>query len=142
MSEEEVTDKCNAVDSMEYEEYIGLEQLYLDDENDGNDDEELPREPSSSIVTKRSLVETQQSRKRTKGKENPPNEDEKFYRSERLRKMIKQEEELFQLKCQHEEEIHNITIEHLKQKYKLEIRAATAAAELSKLNLLRQQNKN
>lgn len=38
---------------MECEEYISLEQLFPDDENDGNDDEELPREPSSSIVTKR-----------------------------------------------------------------------------------------
>ncbi|KAK0182736.1 hypothetical protein PV327_000838 [Microctonus hyperodae] len=66
-------------------------------------------------------------------------DEEKVLKIKRLKLLIDQEQELFNLKKKHDEEIYALTLEHTKKKYNLEIRAATATAELSEL-LLKREN--
>ena len=53
--------------------------------------------------------------------------------------IMKNEEELFNLKLRHEELKNKLEIEFLRAKYALEIRAAAAAAEKAELQLKQQQ---
>ncbi|XP_053989800.1 uncharacterized protein LOC128882238, partial [Hylaeus volcanicus] len=63
------------------------------------------------------------------------NNDESRLKVERIKRIMKNEEELAYLKRRHEEEKNKLEIEFLKAKYALEIRAATAAAEKAEFEL-------
>lgn len=63
------------------------------------------------------------------------NNDESILKVERNERIILQEEELAKLKYNHEVQKQKMDMSHLKEKYVLEIRAATAAAELSEFLL-------
>lgn len=63
------------------------------------------------------------------------NNDESSLKAERIERIILQEEELAKLKYNHEVQKQKMEMRHLKEKYALEIRAATTAAELSEFLL-------
>lgn len=72
--------------------------------------------------------------------ENKENIDENILKIERIKHIIEQEQQIAHLKRQHQETIQKLEINHLKEKYALEIRAAIAAAELSELLLKEKKN--
>ncbi|XP_036144508.1 uncharacterized protein LOC118646214 isoform X2 [Monomorium pharaonis] len=73
--------------------------------------------------------------------ENEENNNEKLLNLKRIKSIIDREQQLANLNIRHQEVIQKLEIDHLKEKYALEIRAATAAAELSELLLKEKQNK-
>ncbi|XP_036143791.1 myb/SANT-like DNA-binding domain-containing protein 3 isoform X2 [Monomorium pharaonis] len=73
--------------------------------------------------------------------ENEENNNEKLLKLKRIKSIIDREQQLANLNIRHQEVIQKLEIDHLKEKYALEIRAATAAAELSELLLKEKQNK-
>ncbi|KAK4877840.1 hypothetical protein RN001_010346 [Aquatica leii] len=63
-------------------------------------------------------------------------ENQNFYsKKSRLEHLVQYEQELFMLKKAHEEEIHVITIAHLKKKHAFELREAEAKAQLAEIKL-------
>lgn len=73
--------------------------------------------------------------------ESEENIDEKSLKVKRIEHLIDQEFKLADLKIRHQEAIQKLEIDHLKEKYTLEIRATTAATELSELLLKEKRNK-
>jgi len=59
------------------------------------------------------------------------NNNESILKAERIEHIMHEEEKLAKLKYNHELQKQKMEIKHLKEKYALEIRAATATAELS-----------
>ncbi|XP_067203792.1 uncharacterized protein [Linepithema humile] len=104
------------------------------------------KESTSKSVPRKRLMEdidivlTPKNKLKKSGFENKENVDEKQLKMERIKHIIEQEEQIANLKIQHQEVIQRLEIDHLKEKYALEIRAATATTELSELLLKEKQN--
>ncbi|KMQ88029.1 myb sant-like dna-binding domain-containing protein 3 protein [Lasius niger] len=87
------------------------------------------RQLESELTPKSSI------KKRQLESENVQTVDEKSFKIKRIKCIIDQEQQLANLKMQHQETIQTLEIDHLKKKYALEIRAAMAATELSEFLL-------
>ncbi|XP_015188715.1 PREDICTED: uncharacterized protein LOC107072913 [Polistes dominula] len=137
MLEEEVEVTRDSINKTER-----LEEL-LNNNNDSLEDvqtEENSSEPSTSRGIKRPLRETSKSSKKFRNEN--INSEENNLRLYRLHRIIHHKKQLFSLKFKNEQEMHDLTISRMRRKFKLEIRAAKAAAELAELKLRKEHNKD
>lgn len=93
-----------------------------------------------TIKTINFLIIIDSKHRKRGGKGNSCNEEEKSYTTERLTKIILQEEKLFCQKLNHEQEIHDLTMAHLRQKFAFETRTAAATANLAEFQLLKEKS--